>query len=449
MSITFLPLDLSGRVATNLFTNESHALIQVAGKTNRVFVCNHGAFYAASVVLRDATNRALVKGVDYKATYHYGHLSELSGKDIQGLVIITNPAVVSPVRITYQAVGGPFSISVAELKAFLDGLVENLDSFSFEDLIGKPTAYTPKAHTHEYWQLYGMESTVIEIDRIADAHTKGTKALERENVSYGDTTVQKARDAIALYKTRVSLHINDFNNPHQTDKYKVGLDYINNWGMSTSAQAIDPSNVSTYMPVHLTSTVLDYSAIPNMRAHIYNMANPHGTTALMADCYNYDEVYAKFAPKLPLYAAAANSLLWGGRNKAQATWDIRSNLAATDVTTGRWPYNQLGYGYNPAVNAYEYALCGDGYWRHYSTLFVTRNAQRKEVYNAGSFNSQPELQAWLNAVHRWAPVNSLSFGHIRTFGLHPGNGNINPNVIYWFIQLWTKTAPDGGWVRYV
>lgn len=448
MSITFLPLDLSGQVAVNLITNESHALIRVPGKTKRVFVCNHGAFYATSVTLRDATNRVLVKGADYKATYHYSDLSELAGKDIEGLVIITNAAVVSPVRITYQAVGGPFSISVAELKAFLESLVEDNDSFSFEDILEKPIAYAPKPHTHEYWQLYGLETIVTEIDRITDAWGKGSKVIERENTTYSDDYVQQARDAITTYKTQVNLHINDFNNPHATDKNKIDLSYINNWAMSTPAQAIDINNVTSYMPIGSISTVLDQVATPALNNHIANQSNPHGTTALMADCYTYTEVNDKLETKLKWVDPAVDSLLWAGRTKAQAAADIRLNLNAADVTTGRWPYEQVGAGYDPAINAYEYAMCGDGWWRHYSLLFASHNAQRKEIYNAGYFYSEAELQSWLNLAHRWSPKNSLSFGHIKTYGIVPSNGGRAPDVIYFYIQIWTKTAADGGWVRY-
>lgn len=441
MSITFLPLDLSGKVAKNRIVNESHALIRVAGKNNRVFVCDHGAFYASTVTLRDATNRALVKGVDYKATYHYGNLSEMTGKDIQGLVIITNLAVVSPVRITYQAVGGPFSISVKELKALLDQLAADDETFSFEEIIGKPTAYVPKPHSHEYWQLYGLESVVTEIDRITEARKVGTVAIERENATYGDSYLQQARDAIATYKVRVDQHINNMNNPHQTDKVKVGLNLLNNWGMSTDAQALNRANVTTYMPIAQVFNVLNAGAIPALNQHIGNLANPHGTTAGMAGCYTYTEVQARLTIKLKTFDAAADSTMWAGRVKANAINDIRYNLSATDVVSGRWAYNQVGLGYNPGISAYEYAMCGDGWWRDYTTLFAPFNTNRREIFNAGYFSDDGQIQNWLNTVHYSAPVGSLSFGH-RYF-------RPTPDVGYWYLELWQKNAAAGGWVRWI
>jgi hypothetical protein len=442
--LTFLPLDLSGKARSNLRENETHPLIKVPGKADRIFVTDHGAFYSASMVVRDSTTRSLVPGTDYTTVYHYAGLSDLTAKEVMGLVVVKNPTVQGPITVEYQAVGGHFSISVKELKALLASLAEENFSLKWEDIIGKPTAYVPKDHGHEWWQLWGMETTVTEIDRIGKAWAAGTKAIVAANTEYANDYVQKGRDAIDAYAIKVNAHLVDQENPHATDKFKVHLDYINNWAMATGAQVLSRTDSTHYMPIGGMYRILNEGPLPDLAAHVSNFNNPHGTKAVDANCWTIAEIDQAFTAKYLWTDTAANSTLWNGRNQAQARQAITTNLNPSDINTafGGFPHTQLGLnGQGIGFDTWNWALCGDGVWRRWSDLLATYNSGRKKYVSAGRQGSAQAGINWCNAIFQ-----DMSSFPIGTQAMATIYQNPTPDVWYDYFVIYEKVG-QASWVQ--
>lgn len=390
-NITFLPLDLSGKARTNLREAESHTLIQVSNKPNRVCVLDHGAFYSKGLLVRDATGRALTQGTDYKSTYIYNELSNLTGKEIMALIVVTNTAVKSPIAVTYQAVGGPFSISVKELKAVLAEMTAGTENVKiyWEDIIGKPTEYIPAPHTHDWWEIFGMSSTVTEIDRITSAWKYSTAAIVNENNTFGDAYVQRARDAVAAFAANVRTHLANTANPHKLTKEQIGLDKVNNWAMADIPLSINRNADQNYFPIGGAYRILNTGPLPDLTTHVANRNNPHGTVAAHADCWTKTYVNSLFDGKYLLTDTAVNALTFNGRAQQTLRNESITALNSADLVGGTFPRMQMGRNSVILNNSgpHEYALCGDGEWRKWSDLFKPYNDSRHRMIALGSVSS--------------------------------------------------------------
>ena len=435
--LTFLPLDLTGQSLVNRRTGEQHPLIKVGDKVNRVCVLSHGAFYTKSLVVRDNTGRLLSPVTDFKTTYHYEQLARLTAKEVMGLIVVTNPAVQSPLTVQYQAVGGNFSISVTELKELLEALREDNFSLKWEEIIGKPTAYVPEDHEHEYWQLWGLETTVTEIDRIAAAWKAGTTAINKESKDYGAIYVQKGRDAINAYLVKVNAHIADVNNPHATDKVKAGLGYINNWTMASALQVVDRNDAAHYMPIGGMYRILNTGPLPDLNAHVTNLSNPHGTTAAMAGSWTITEINQSFNAKYLWTDVATNASLYDSRTQAILRNEVTTNLNPNDITFGGFPHTQIGSnGGGIGTDVWNWALCGDGNWRRWVDLLAPFNSSRRRYVSLGNYSSAEALLNVANVVFGSWPNNTVAIG---TIYAHPSS-----HVTYTTLKAFVKS--NGSWV---
>lgn len=438
MGITFIPTDFTGKAVGNLRTDEVHQLITVANRVNRAFVCKHGAFYSQTMRVRDASGRLLTQGVDYKTVYHYADVSKLTGKEVMGFVIVTNQAVQSPVRVTYQALGGPFSISADELRELLDAIDESKFPFVWGDIIGKPTTYVPSPHSHEYWQLYGLETTVTEINRLAAAWPYGNKAVINENKGYADDYLARAKTEIDKYQAAVNAHLRDFQNPHRLTPAQVQRELLNNWGMSGVFHIADPANANTYLPIAGVVQIMAAELLPTMDAHLKNFNNAHNTTAEQVGAFTIGYVDNVLATKLDWGDPAVNSVLFGGIAEPTFYAAARTAIPAANVVSGKFQHAQLGTGWD-GNDPSNWCLTGNQKWTRWSEFLKVVNEKRGKIANIGQTSSSGQSLNILNSVFSnpvaW-PVGSLAIGSAVEA---PAPDN-RPRVIY----LFRRTA--SGWI---
>ena len=188
--LTLLPLDLKGTKASNKVQNESRTLVKVTGQKNRVLIPRFGAFFNdASLRIFDGVRR-LVPGTDYTTTYLYRDMSKLASKPIYAFIVITNEAVSNTVVLNYQAVGGSFALNTDELSDMLDALDPSDFTVAYEDIRNKPTAFNPKDHYDEYWQLYGADNTITVLNRVRDLLGSNDDAMVQGLKDFADGYLQ-------------------------------------------------------------------------------------------------------------------------------------------------------------------------------------------------------------------------------------------------------------------
>lgn len=437
LQLTFLPTDFTGQALANLREDESHQLITVPGKKNRAFVCRHGAFYSKTMKLRDSAGKLLVAGKDYKTVYHYADISKLTGKEVMGFVVVTNSAVTSPVKVTYQAFGGPFSISADELAALLDAVDDSKFPFTWGEIIGKPTEFVPADHMHKYWQLYGLETTVTQINRIADVWAAGNNAQVRENSTYADSYLANAKAEIDKYQQQVNAHLKDFANPHRVTPAQVQRENLNNWTFSTPPQIADPNNKTSYLPIGAICQILNSGPITELNGHISNFNNPHGTTAEMINAYTKGYVDTELTKKMKWTDTANDTLLFGGVNKTLYDATARTNIPASAITGGRFPPEQIGTGW-PGNDPTNYALNAAQQWIHWSNFVAGLPDNSNKIVVIGEIMNDVDGTNLLNTsftnLTAW-PVGSVAIGNKQDNFIE---------VKYWRTRIWER-KPNTVW----
>lgn len=430
--ITQLPLDLKGTLTTNLFVGEEHTLTRVNGKTNRMFTPKYGAYYKDSLEVRTASGAVLSEDVDYVTTYYYDEIWELNAKAACAIIVVTNPAVANSVRITYRALGGHYCLSVDELSDMLKEVDEYPKELGWDDIRNKPLQFVPLPHTHEYWQLYGLESTVSNLDMIADSVGVGRKGVLDDNRYYYQGIIDLAEKAIADYSALVMAHINNRSNPHQTDKTKLGLGEINNWGMATNAEAVTMTVNNKYQPIGGVYDQLYAHVIPLYDAHLRDLNNPHNVTIddPLINVYNRAQIIGAFGGRLLRTSPAYSSTLYSGLNSTQI-WDaVRVNFSTSNVAPNQlFIQDQIAQpiaGWNPA----DYVLTGAGVYRRLDQLLSVINTSNGGVYFIGA-----------------AALSSYLHLEVGTFVIQTVFQDFNDRRQSYTISVHERVGYGNGWVK--
>lgn len=414
-TVTVLPLDLKGTLSSNKRLNEPHTLTKIKNKVNRVLIPDFGMFYSDETLqVRTSSGVALKAGVDYVATYYYRDLGELTAKPVDAMIVVINPLVENTVTVTYQAVGGPYGLSVKELKALLEELENNPTKIDFDDIINKPLMYNPANHTHEYWQLYGMESTVENLDLLGDSLIQGNHAVIDMNRLYYKRYVQIAKDAVTNYRTLVNAHITNMSNPHKSDKVKIQLGNLNNWSLATTAETINSTINNKYMPIGGVFNQITSFAVPKLTAHIADKNNPHRLQLNdpLLDLYSKTEIDNLFSRKLRRDQTAKNSTLLNSLSQANVYDAIRASLNTSNIDpTTRLPY--AAYATAPGADTSEFTLVGTQRSRSVPELIKQFGGGGGQgiyfVGNAGNINSRPSGIAKIE-TYGWVPAGTWVIG---------------------------------------
>lgn len=269
------PLDKTGTHPDNLVVDEYHSL---ANLTAKCIAPTYGNFYTQGVIIKDhATKRVLRHGVDYMFGEIQDILSERYAKEICAYIVIVAPNVTA-VDLTYQALGGEYSYSMGSLIDMLESLQLDERPVKWGSITDKPVDFEPHSHWHKSSDLYGMEYVVHSIERLRNAVLMGDVASHDEIYRYIDRTSDEIFAIIQTLRNDFELHKADKNNPHSVTKAQVGLGSVQNYGMATKAEA-EAGTVSTKYTSPLTvAQAIDYQAGVPLRAHIARVDNPHSVT---------------------------------------------------------------------------------------------------------------------------------------------------------------------------
>lgn len=270
------PLDKSGRSPTNKVVGEIREINQTR---ERAFVPFAGPFYADEtfVITNVATGKPLKPVDDYILCQPFQQASLRTGKDVECVVWIKTPVPIT-VRIDYQVVGGEYSWNI---DALLELIAEiNLDNrpVAWGSVLGKPTAYPPAPHIHDIGDTYGWEYVVYQLEAIRNAILVGDEASHDELRAQMRSMRAELEALIAGLDDRLTAHVNDKSNPHETTKAQVGLGDVENFPIASEAEATIGTAQNRYMTPARTTLLIDRLVKEAMDAHIADKSNPHDTT---------------------------------------------------------------------------------------------------------------------------------------------------------------------------
>lgn len=215
------PLDLTGTSRDNLVLNELHTL-----KPTRVraVALQNGAFYTASVVIRDvATARVLVAGQDYEFDNLYQMASEHAKAEVAAIIVITNTEVSNTISVDYQCIGGLYGYSTTAIMQQIEDLQLDNRKVEWGNIYNKPAVYPPAKHLHDIGDVYGFEYLVQAIQQLRHAIMVGDEGAHENIYRYIEKTVGNTSDRVRELENALRRHIEDKDNPHEVTAGKIGV----------------------------------------------------------------------------------------------------------------------------------------------------------------------------------------------------------------------------------
>lgn len=193
-----LPLDLTGRAASNLVTDEVKTLNPT---DKRVFVLEHGPFYTKGLVvtINNAAETVLQPNVDYKAVQLFPELTLRTGLEVCSAIVLLRSSgdIGDSFKVTAQMVGGDYSASASGLQTMLDAAYIDNSPVEWGQIYGKPALYPAGAHLQDIADAYGFEYVVNELEAIRQAVEYGDAAAREELEDYISGRFEAFQDELA------------------------------------------------------------------------------------------------------------------------------------------------------------------------------------------------------------------------------------------------------------
>lgn len=212
------PLDPTGISPANRIENEDHTLTPSNTSNYHFIIPQFSPFFAEGFTIshRPAGGSGftpLVSGVDYNFAYPYVGATLQTAKPVYGAVSFINLQLGGTVRITYQTVGGEYTLDAVKLIELVANIVYNPRTTTWEQVSGAPAHFPPAPHAWTPQDLVGQQQILDKLDALIDAILN--------NQSNG-----------------LLSHLGDYGNPHRVNKNQVGLQNVMNFPIATIAEHV-------------------------------------------------------------------------------------------------------------------------------------------------------------------------------------------------------------------
>lgn len=212
------PLDTTGLSPANLISNEDHTLTSANSSTYHFVVPEFAPFYREGFIIShrpvgSSGFTVLTPGVDYNFAFPYVGATLQTGKPIYGAISFINLLLEGTVRLTYQTVGGEYTLDETNLIEITANIVYNPRITTWEQVSGAPAHFPPVTHAWTPQDLVGQQDLLTKLDQIRDAIL---------NPASGG----------------LLSHIGDYGNPHRVNKHQVGLGSVMNFPIATIAECV-------------------------------------------------------------------------------------------------------------------------------------------------------------------------------------------------------------------
>lgn len=257
------PFDPSGKNPNNAVIYDSYTLKR---QSRRSIAVRYGCFYSKSIQVRDAsTNELLKRGVHYSLTAMNAEATMLTGQEVHGIIVITEPTVSDKVLVSYQAVGGQFSSQIDAIEQLIGTTQIDDREVYWSNIKDLPSVFEPTKHTHDVGDIYNFNEPVYRTDRIRQAmEVNMTLELDPfylQTDLYADS-LNGSADQLAA---QINAHINNKDNPHNTTAQQINA-YIR--------QQVD----LLFSQLHSSIDQLLTNANTGVNNHL-TAVNPHQDTA--------------------------------------------------------------------------------------------------------------------------------------------------------------------------
>jgi len=207
------PLDFSGTATSNRIEGE---LKTIGVDRYRAFTLNFAPFFTNTLTIKErGKTKLLVRGTDYECLYFYPELTKLAaGKEVCGVVVITNAAIGIDLEVGYNTVGGHYAHSADVIQMAITALELDNRNVYWEDVIDTPTLFQPAPHMHDIGDVYGMEFQIDALVALREAILVGDNAVHQQ-------IYDRIDNVVLSLTTMLNAHRADIANPHKTTAHQV------------------------------------------------------------------------------------------------------------------------------------------------------------------------------------------------------------------------------------
>ena len=328
--------DPTGQLAANRINNEQQIITAPNHRNHHFVVPTFAPYFADNVTItyRDLSNntRPLVEGIDYHHGFQFIGASRACAKPIYGGISFLNLELTGVVTISYNTVGGDWTIDAQQIEEILSDTLRNPRVTTWEQVVNVPELFPPVDHEWYLQDLVGMKEVKDKVEEIAlaIANKPSTNPLE----------------GIDLYP----------------NKNQLGLGNVDNFKTASDAEAIAGTLNSRFMTPRGVKLAIEnmLAMINNGIATLSNLASKTGSKLVgtltgqklneaVLFVNNIDALRALDAP-VPdagktVYMDVLGGVATGDGKASRYYWDATSNLAHNNITvvspnsnpvTGRW-----------------------------------------------------------------------------------------------------------------
>lgn len=206
--------DPTGILPANNISNELHHVAPPVDLDRANFIVPRAApYFSNGLVIRTGAgvlDPVLIEGADYILTHHFVEASEHLSTPVYGSVMFLNRNYVGDVYLSYNTLGGSFTLDDYGVVESLTRSLYNIRTVTWDQLLGVPVAFPVIPHPHDVADLTGMAEVVVAIQNLV-------AAIQGQSGNIG-----------SLMSTLVN-HIGGMS-PHTPAQ--VGLEYVQNFGMA-------------------------------------------------------------------------------------------------------------------------------------------------------------------------------------------------------------------------
>lgn len=358
---TSYPFDPTGTATTNLISGEQHVITGAGSPNFNIFVPDFAPFFPESAVVtgvaQDGTSKTMVEGVDILFTHDFYTASLRTGKRVCGSVSMLDWQWKGVISITYQTIGGIWTLDTAAIDKILGDAVHNPRVTTWEQVTYRPYDFPPIVHTQDVSTFVGADDLVTALNAIETAIRESSSGggtspgtVTKESIGLGNVeNYGIAQDADAQNPVSDALYMTPKKTAEVIDNYP-GAAFTtfvarrDNPNQVTAAQVGSYTTAQVDAAINSAVTTLNGSVgnlTNSLNQHLADQTNPHKTTAAQVGAYTKTEVDTLLASKLDASGTANNSTKWNNWTAADAATNFKPNNAGNADTLGNQTSAQL------------------------------------------------------------------------------------------------------------
>ena len=141
MTQTVYLFDPHGVDAKCLISNESRAVPALGGRF-RCIIPSAAPFYRKGAVVKVGA-RVLKEGIDFYFGHQYIRGTHQTAQMIYGSILILDATVTTPVTLSYQTLGGQYTVTDARITQYLANELTDPIAASWESVMGNDLYFPP------------------------------------------------------------------------------------------------------------------------------------------------------------------------------------------------------------------------------------------------------------------------------------------------------------------